>query len=157
MNRWKSVSSRCMGLGSKPSNRFQRIAIISGITNIRRPRRTSLPLECHCNATNRTRCCVLLQYLIQSCAHGGRRIVEDMCYEIRRAEACVDSFRFKRAAFYQSLKSKVELAAAKAAALRINLSVEGCGILAGPVHAPFRAPLFLPLLLSHNLFLPRVH
>jgi hypothetical protein len=35
-------------------------------------------------------CCVLLQYLIQSCARGGGRIVEDMCYEIRRAEACVD-------------------------------------------------------------------
>jgi hypothetical protein len=34
--------------------------------------------------------CLLLQYLIQSCARGGRRIVEDMCYEIRRAEACVD-------------------------------------------------------------------
>jgi hypothetical protein len=33
---------------------------------------------------------LLLQYLIQSCARGGRRIVEDMCYEIRRAEACVD-------------------------------------------------------------------
>ena len=25
--------------------------------------------------------------LIQSCARGGRRIVEDMCYEIRRTEA----------------------------------------------------------------------
>jgi phosphoribosyl-dephospho-CoA transferase len=36
------------------------------------------------------RCCLLLEYLIQSCARGGRRIVEDMCYEIRRAEACVD-------------------------------------------------------------------
>jgi hypothetical protein len=34
--------------------------------------------------------CLLLQYLIQSCARWGRRIVEDMCYEIRRAEACVD-------------------------------------------------------------------
>jgi hypothetical protein len=34
--------------------------------------------------------CLLLQYLIQSCARGGRWIVEDMCYEIRRAEACVD-------------------------------------------------------------------
>jgi hypothetical protein len=33
------------------------------------------------------------------------------------------SFRFKRAAFYQSMKSKVGLAAAKAAALRINLNV----------------------------------
>jgi hypothetical protein len=31
-----------------------------------------------------------------------------------------DSFRFKSAAFYQSLKSKVGLAAAKAAALRIT-------------------------------------
>jgi hypothetical protein len=35
-------------------------------------------------------CCLLLQYLIQSYVRGGRRIVEDMCYEIRRAEACVD-------------------------------------------------------------------
>ena len=68
-----------------------------------------------------------------------------------------DSFRFKRAAFYQSLKSKVGLAPAKAAALRINLNVEGCGIVAAPVHAPSRAPLLLPLLLSHNLPLPRVH
>jgi hypothetical protein len=29
--------------------------------------------------------CLLLQYLIQNCARGGRRIVEDMCYEIRQA------------------------------------------------------------------------
>jgi hypothetical protein len=34
--------------------------------------------------------CLLLQDLLQSCARGGRRIVEDMCYEIRRAEACAD-------------------------------------------------------------------
>jgi len=71
-----------------------------------------------------------------------------------------DSFRFKRAAFYQNLKSKVGLAAAKAvkaAALRINLNVEGCGIVAAPVHAPSRAPLLLPLLLSHNLPLLRVN
>ena len=68
-----------------------------------------------------------------------------------------DSFRFKLAAFYQSLKSKVGLAAAKAAALRINLNVEGCGIVAAPVHAPSRAPLLLPLLFSHNLRHPRVH
>ena len=46
------------------------------------------------------------------------------------------SFRFNRAAFYQSLKSKVGLAAAKAAALRIILNVDGCGIVAAPVHAP---------------------
>jgi hypothetical protein len=58
-----------------------------------------------------------------------------------------DSFRFKRAAFYQSLKSKVGLAAAKGAALPINLNVEGCGIVIHsktPVHAPSRAPLLLP-------------
>ena len=61
-----------------------------------------------------------------------------------------DSFHFKRAAFYQSLKSKVGLAAAKAAALRINLNVAGCGIVAAPVHAPSRAPLLLPLLLSSD-------
>jgi hypothetical protein len=35
-------------------------------------------------------CWLLMQYLIQSCARGGRRTVEDMCYEIRRAETCVD-------------------------------------------------------------------
>ena len=65
-----------------------------------------------------------------------------------------DSFRFKRAAFYQSLKSKVGLAAAKAAALRINLNVEGCGLVAAPVHAPSPTSLLLPLLLSHNLLSP---
>ena len=59
-----------------------------------------------------------------------------------------DSFRFKRAAFYQSLKSKVGLAAAKAAALRINLDVEGCGIVAAPMHAPSHATLLLPFISS---------
>jgi len=34
-----------------------------------------------------------------------------------------EALRFKRAAFYNGLKSKVGLAAAKAAALRINLKV----------------------------------
>jgi hypothetical protein len=71
--------------------------------------------------------------------------------------AHVDSFRFKRAAFYNGLKSKVGLAAAKAAALRVNLNVQGCGIVAPPMHAPSRTPLLLPLLLSHNLPTPRVH
>jgi hypothetical protein len=64
--------------------------------------------------------------------------------------------RFKRAAFFQSLKSKVGLAAAKAAALRINLNTHGCGIVAAPVHAP-RAPFLLPLFLLHNIPFPRVH
>ena len=57
-----------------------------------------------------------------------------------------DLFRFKRAAFYQSLKSKVGLAAANAAALRINLNLDGCVSVAAPVHAllalPFSAPSF---------------
>ena len=64
-----------------------------------------------------------------------------------------DALRFKRAAFYNGLKSKVGLAAAETAALRINLNVQGCGIVAAPVHSP----LLLPLLLSHNLPLSRVH
>jgi hypothetical protein len=34
--------------------------------------------------------CLLLQYLLQSCSRGRGGIVEDMCYERRRAEACVD-------------------------------------------------------------------
>ena len=65
-----------------------------------------------------------------------------------------DSFRFNRAAFYQSLKSKVGLAAAKAAALRINFNVEGCGMVAAPVHAPSRAPSSNPSARSLSRFFP---
>ena len=65
-----------------------------------------------------------------------------------------EALRFKRAAFYNGLKSKVGLA--KAASLRIP-QVQGCGIVATPMHAPSRTPLLLPLLLSHNLPIPRVH
>ncbi len=68
-----------------------------------------------------------------------------------------ESFWFKHAAFYQGLKSKVGLAAAKAATLRINLNVQGCIIVAAPMHAPSHTSLLLPLLLSHNLPLPHVH
>jgi hypothetical protein len=49
-----------------------------------------------------------------------------------------EALRFKRVAFYNGLKSKVGLAAAKAAALRINPNVQGCGIAATPMHAPSR-------------------
>jgi hypothetical protein len=66
-----------------------------------------------------------------------------------------DSFRFKRAAFYQNLKSKVGLAAAKAvkaAALRINLNVEGCGIVAAPVHASFFHTISLSSALTSALW-----
>ena len=34
--------------------------------------------------------CLLLQDLLQSCSRGGGRRVDDMCYDRRRAEACVD-------------------------------------------------------------------
>ena len=67
-----------------------------------------------------------------------------------------EALRFKRAAFYNGLKNKVGLAAAKAAALRVNLNVQGCGIVAPPMHAPSRTPLLLPLLLSNKLPTPRV-
>jgi hypothetical protein len=71
-----------------------------------------------------------------------------------------DSFRFMRAAFFRSLKSKVGQAAAKATALRINLNVEGCGIEAASVHAPSRAPLLRPLRAFFHTIpggFPRVH
>jgi hypothetical protein len=68
-----------------------------------------------------------------------------------------NAFRFKRAAFYMGLKSKVGLVAAKTSALRINLTIQGCSVVAPPLHAPSHAPLLLPLLLSHNIPLPRVH
>jgi len=55
------------------------------------------------------------------------------------------------------LPSKVGLVAAKASALRINLNNQGCSVVAPSLHAPSRAPLLLPLLLSHNIPLPRVH
>ncbi len=37
-----------------------------------------------------------------------------------------NAFRFRHAAFYMGLKSKVGLVAAKASALRINLNIQGC-------------------------------
>jgi hypothetical protein len=42
---------------------------------------------------------------------------------------------FKRDVFYKCLKSKVGLAAAKAVVLRVNLNVQGCNIVAPPMHA----------------------
>jgi hypothetical protein len=66
-----------------------------------------------------------------------------------------EALRFKRAAFYNGLKSKVGLAAAETAALRINLNVQGCGIVATPMHAPSRTPLLPPLLLTQSPYSPR--
>ena len=67
-----------------------------------------------------------------------------------------EALRFKRAAFYNGLKSKVGLAVAKAAALRVNLNVQGCGIVAPQCTLPLALPFCSPLL-SHNLPTPRVH
>jgi hypothetical protein len=67
-----------------------------------------------------------------------------------------ETLRFKRDAFYNGLKSKVGRAVAKAAALRVNLNVQGCSIVAPPMHVPSRTPLLLPLRLSHNLPTPCV-
>ena len=39
---------------------------------------------------------------------------------------------FRPSAFYQRPKSKVGLAAAKAVALRVNLNIDGCGVVAPP-------------------------
>jgi hypothetical protein len=65
-----------------------------------------------------------------------------------------DSFQFRRATFYQSLKRPVGLAAAKAAALRINLNIEDCGVVAPPMHAPSRARLpFFPPSFFHTISL----
>ena len=47
------------------------------------------------------------------------------------------------------------VAAAKTAAMRINLNIDGCGVVAPPVHSSLRAPLLLANLLAHNLPLPR--
>ena len=71
------------------------------------------------------------------------------------AQQHCDAFRFRRAAFYNGLKSKVGLAAAKTAAMRINLNIDGCGVVAPPVHSSLRAPHLLANLLAHNLPLPR--
>jgi hypothetical protein len=73
------------------------------------------------------------------------------------AQQHCDSFRFpsRRAAFYNGLKSKVGLAAAKTAAMRMNLNIDGCGIVAPPVHSSSRALLLLANLLAHNFPLPR--
>ncbi len=66
-----------------------------------------------------------------------------------------DSFRFKRILPVPEEQSRTR--GGQAAALRINLNIEGCVVVTPPLHAPSHAPLLLPLLLSHNLPLPRVH
>jgi hypothetical protein len=47
---------------------------------------------------------------------------------VQSAHSTIDQFHFRRATFAQHLKSKVGLALAKAAALRINLNLDGAPI-----------------------------
>ena len=69
-----------------------------------------------------------------------------------------NAFRFKRAVFYMGLKSKVGLVAAKSSALRINLNIQGCSVVATSLLAPSHAPFFSPSFFHwHNIPLPRVH
>ena len=75
-----------------------------------------------------------------------------------RAQPDQDQFRFRRAAFYSSLKSKVGLIAFKAAALRVNMNTDSCLI---ALHATSRhlasshTPSFFHSSLTHNLPRPR--
>ena len=73
------------------------------------------------------------------------------------AQRHCDSFHIRRAAFYNGLTSTVGLAAAKTAAMWINLNIDGCGVVVPPVHSSSRAPLLLanPRRLAHNPPLPR--
>ncbi len=57
------------------------------------------------------------------------------------------SLRFKHS-LLPVVEEKSRTRGGQAAALRINLNVQDCGIVAAPVHAPSRAPLRLPLLIS---------
>ena len=68
----------------------------------------------------------------------GRLSHTSLPLECHRKPNNSEALRFKRAAFYNGLKSKVGLAAAKAAALRVNVNVQGCGIVAPQMHAPSR-------------------
>jgi len=74
------------------------------------------------------------------------------------AQQHCDSFRYRRAAFYNGLKSKVGLAAAKAAALRVNLNINGCSIVAPPARPSRSSRASLTdSVLSHTLPMPHVH
>ena len=70
------------------------------------------------------------------------------------AQTDQDQFRFRRAAFYSSVKSKVGLIAAKAAALRINMNIDSRSawsprVLRLGASLPLTPP---PLLLTSSVF-----
>ena len=71
----------------------------------------------------------------------------------------VESIRRGEETEYPHLAQERKQGARTRAALRVaqtGLNVQGCSIVAPPMHAPSRTPLLLPLLLSHNLPTPRV-
>jgi hypothetical protein len=69
-----------------------------------------------------------------------------------------DQFRFRRAAFYTSLKSKIGPIAAKAAPLRINMNTDSCLIASRAASRRLAASHATSLLnpsLSHHLLRPQ--
>ncbi len=54
-------------------------------------------------------CVLLLQDLLQSCARGGRRRVEDMCYERRRADGVLVYYCSVCVFYYCRTKLKLDL------------------------------------------------
>jgi hypothetical protein len=75
------------------------------------------------------------------------------------AQESTDMFRYRRAAFYSGLKSKVGLIAAKTAALRVNMNTDGC-LLCLPRCIPFSPHLacaFPPHLIPLPQCAPTLH
>ena len=64
---------------------------------------------------------------------------------VEHAQHNQDQFRFRRAAFYSQLKSKVGNILAKATALRINLNIDGAPI-ASHTHSPLPLTNFSSLI-----------
>ena len=71
----------------------------------------------------------------------------------------LDSFHFKRAAFYNAIKSKVGLVLAKAAALRNTFNLDGAPIPARAYAHPSHNTnsLLISTALSHHVPLPHAH
>ena len=79
-----------------------------------------MPLECHRNATNRTR-------------------------------------SFQARGILPVAEEQSRTRGGQSGGVEDQPQCQGCGIVAAPVHAVSRATLLLPLLLSHNLPLSRIH
>ncbi len=82
--------STCPPLSPFPDANSFMIGTAAINTHIPPARAALLPRHALTYRVTQTVCVLLLQDLLQSCSRGGRRRVDDMCYERRRAEACVD-------------------------------------------------------------------